>query len=74
MKNRGIYKYISKVLYGFSITFILPIIVALINKESIFPFIIPLLVSLIIGLLLDIISKKNSNLYAKDGFIIVSLS
>ena len=47
MKNRLVYKFIGKVLVGFSILFILPTIVALIKKENIIPFFIPQAVSLI---------------------------
>lgn len=74
MKNRLVYKFIGKVLVGFSILFILPTIVALIKKENIIPFFIPQAVSLLLGLLLSRINTDNSSYYAKDGFYIVTLS
>lgn len=74
MKNKIIYKYLGKVLIGFSILLIIPIIVSIIYKESILVFLIPLFISLIIGLLLGLIKTENKNIYAKDGFIIVALS
>lgn len=74
MKNKVIYKYLSKVLIGFSFLLILPIIVSLIYKENIFVFIIPMGLSLLIGLLLKFIKTEEKTIYAKDGFIIVALS
>ena len=68
-------KYIGKVLIGYSLIFILPIIVGLIYHESVFEFIIPGILSLVLGLILNSIkTKDNGNIYARDGFFIVSLS
>lgn len=74
MKQKIIYKYLSKVLVGFSFLLIVPIIVSLLYKENYIIFLIPLLISLIIGLLLKLIKTEEKNIYAKDGFIIVALS
>ena len=74
MKNKAIYKFIGKVLIAFSILLLFPIIVSIIYKNNILPFIIPFLISLILGLLLNKIKATNKVIYAKDGFIIVSLS
>lgn len=74
MKSRLVYKFIGKVLVGFSILFILPSIVALIKHENIIPFFIPQIISLVIGLLLSKIDTRNSSYYAKDGFYIVTFS
>ena len=74
MKSRLVYKFIGKVLVGFSILFILPTIVALIKHENIIPFFIPQIISLVIGLLLSKIDTRNSSYYAKDGFYIVTFS
>lgn len=74
MKNRIVYNYIGKVLIGFSILFILPIIVCLVYKENFIPFLIPQIISLIIGALLNLIDAGNDNIYAKQGFKIVSFS
>ncbi|MDO4996773.1 MAG: TrkH family potassium uptake protein [Bacilli bacterium] len=74
MKSRLVYKFIGKVLVGFSILFILPTIVALIKHENIIPFFIPQVISLLLGLLLSRIDTRNSSYYAKDGFYIVTFS
>ena len=74
MKNKIIYKYLGKVLIVYSLMMIVPIVIALYYKNSIIEFIIPLIISLIMGLLLNRIKTDNNNIYAKDGFIIVSLS
>lgn len=74
MKNRLVYKYIGKVLIAFAALLSLPMLVAIIYKESVVPFFIPTLISLIIGALLNSIKLKNKTLYAKDGFIIVALA
>ncbi len=74
MRNKAVYRYLGKVLMSFTIVMIFPIIVALLNKETIIPFLISGSVSFILGLLFYIIFNKNENLYAKEGFIIVSLS
>lgn len=74
MKNKLVYKYIGKVLIGFSILLFFPVLISLIYKENIMPFIIPMSISLILGLLLNLLKVKNKNLFAKDGFAIVAIS
>ncbi len=74
MKNKLVYKYIGKVLIAFSAILILPMIVSIIYKESALPYFIPAIISLILGFLLNSIHIKNKTLYAKDGFMIVTLS
>ena len=74
MKSKTIYKYLGKVLIAFSLTFIFPMIIAIIYNEHIYPFLIPLGITLYLGIFLNYIFKKEYNLYAKEGFIIVSLS
>ena len=74
MRNKAIHRYIGKVLVTFSALLLLPIIVAIIYKESILPFLISFLISILFGTILVKVYKKDKNLYAKDGFIIVSLS
>lgn len=69
-----VYNYIGKVLIGFSILFIFPIVVALIYKEPIIPFIVPQIISLILGMLFNLIDAKKFTIFAKDGFKIVALS
>ena len=72
--NRTCLKYIGKVLMGFSILLLFPIVIAIIYKESIFPYIVPSVISFITGFILNSTKLENKNIYAKDGFIIVSLS
>ena len=74
MRNKLVYKYIGKVLIGFAILLLCPTIVSLIYKENIIPFIVPISVSLLLGIILNNIKNENKNLYAKDGFSIVTMS
>ncbi len=74
MKNKLVYKYIGKVLIGFSLLLLSPIIVSLIYKENIISFLIPAIISFTIGVILNSLKLKNKNMYAKDGFIIVAIS
>ena len=74
MKNKIIYKYIGKVLITFSILMVLPIIVCLIYKENATYYLYPALLCFLTGFLLNRIRVEKKYIYAKDGFIIVSLS
>lgn len=74
MRNKLVYKYVGKVLIGFAILLLCPVLIGLYYKESIIPYLIPSLVSLVIGLLLNSLKPDNKNLYAKDGFVIVTIS
>lgn len=74
MKDKIVLKYLGKVLIGFSILFIFPIIIALIFHENYMNFIVPQIISLILGILLNCINAKNEKIYSKEGFKIVTLS
>ena len=74
MRNKLVYKYVGKVLIGFAILLLCPVLIGLYYKESIVPYIIPSLVSLAVGALLNSLKPANKNLYAKDGFVIVTVS
>lgn len=74
MKNKLVFKYVGKVLISFSILLLIPILVSLVYKESFIGFLIPLFFSLGIGLLLNKLNPKNKTLYARDGFMIVSIA
>lgn len=74
MRNKLVYKYVGKVLIGFAILLLCPVLIGLYYKESIVPYIIPSLVSLAVGALLNSLKPTNKNLYAKDGFVIVTVS
>lgn len=74
MRNKVVYKYLGKVLIGFSLLLLCPIIVSLIYKENPISFIVPALISLILGTILAFLKVENKNLYAKDGFVIVTMA
>ena len=74
MKNKLVYKYVGKVLIAIAILLLCPIIVSIVYKNSIIPFIIPAISSLILGVLLNRLKPKNKYMYAKDGFLIVAIS
>lgn len=72
--NKLIFRYVGKILQAFSITLLLPIIVSLIYKESFLVYLLSGLLSLSLGSILSYLFKDENDLYAKDGFKIVSLS
>ena len=74
MKNKIIYKYVGKVLIVFAFLLLAPIIITMVYKENPIPFIIPVLLSLLSGIFLNLLKNEKGSIYAKDGFIIVSLS
>lgn len=75
MKNNIVYKYIGKVLIGFAILFIFPIIVSVIYHEDFIPFVIPQIISLFLGLGLNSIElKEEEKIFAREGFSIVTIS
>ncbi len=74
MKNKIVFKYLGKVLIGFSALFIFPIIVSLIYNENYVCFIIPQVLSLILGLILNMINTRDESIYSKDGLKIVALA
>ena len=74
MKRRIIYYFLGKVLIGYSILFLFPILVAFIYKESIIPFLLPQIICLILGFLLTKIKVTEDSFDAKDGFLVTTLS
>ena len=74
MRNKLIYKYIGKVLIGYSFLVSLPFVVGLFFKERAYSFLWMALITLLIGLILNRLKSDNKNLYARDGFKIVTLS
>ncbi len=74
MRNKLIFKYIGKVLIGYSFLLLIPFIVGLFFKELSFSFLLCALFSIIIGILLNLFKTYNTHLYARDGFKIVTLS
>lgn len=74
MRNKLVLKYIGKVLIGYSILLIIPFIVGIIYKEFSLSFLLSAIISLMIGLILSNLKADNVNIYAKDGFKIVTIS
>ena len=74
MLNKLVFKYIGKVLFAFSILLFIPMLVSFIYNESFIPFLVPLFLSFGLGLLLNNLKSEKKTLYAKDGFIIVSIA
>ncbi len=74
MRSKIVYKYIGKVLIGYSFLVFIPFIIGLFFKELSFSFIISAVIALLLGLLLNSIKIDSKHLYARDGFKIVTLS
>ena len=74
MRNKLIYKYIGKVLIGYSFLIFLPFIMGLFFNERTYSFLFMSLITFILGLLLTKLKTENMRLYARDGFRIVTVS
>lgn len=76
MNKKLVFNVISKLLISIAPMLILPMVVSIIYKETSFwAFGVTALFSLIIGILMKAITKNyNKVLYAKEGFVIVSLA
>ena len=72
--NKLIFKYIGKVLKAYSILLLFPLIISLIYNEKIFSFLIVSLITFVIGTIMNKIKTDKKYLYARDGFIIVTLA
>ena len=72
--NRLVFKYIGKVLKAYSLLLLLPLIISLIYKEKIYSFLIASIITFVISLILNSIKTDKKYLFARDGFIIVTLS
>ena len=76
MNRRVVFNILGRILVSEAMLLILPIIVALIYKEStVFALLISTFVALVLGLPLILFLKpKSSVIFAKEGFLIVSLA
>ncbi len=74
MRNKLIYKYIGKVLIGYSFLLLFPFFVGRYYNESGLSFLQFALVTFLLGILLSRLRVDNKRLYARDGFKIVTLS
>lgn len=76
MNRKIVFNVTGKLLQAMSLILLLPMAVSLIYKESsFFSFLITSLISLSIGVILRVVTRKhNKFLYAREGFLIVSLA
>lgn len=76
MNRRFVFNILGKILVSEAVLLILPIIVALVYKEStVFALLISALIALVLGLPLVLFSKpKNNLIFAREGFLIVALA
>ena len=74
MRNKLIYKYIGKVLVGYSFLLLIPFVVGLFFKEFTYSFLICSFFTILLGFLLGKMKTEKKYLYARDGFKIVTLS
>ena len=74
MRNKLIYKYIGRVLIGFSFLLIIPFLVGLLFKERAYSFVFCSIITFGVGLLLSFMKVEDKKLFARDGFKIVTLS
>ncbi len=74
MRNKLIYKYLGKVLFGYSFLILIPFFVGLFYSERAYSFLIVSLSTLVISFLLSKIKTNNNHLFARDGFKIVTMS
>ena len=74
MRNKLVYKYIGKVLIGYAILLLCPVLIGLYYNEPTTSFLIPSAISMTLGITLNNLKPQNKNLYAKDGFVIVTIS
>ena len=76
MNRKIVFNVTGKLLEVLSLILLLPAVVSLIYKENcLFAFLITAAISFVIGFLLRFFTKNHSkNLYAKEGFLIVSLA
>ena len=65
---------LGRILMTESVLLLLPALVALLYDESLLPFLIPAVLLLILFLLFGLRKPKETALYARDGFAIVSLA
>ena len=74
MNYRVVSNILGKVLVTEAILLLLPMTAAICYRESALPFLWTMLPLLIIGGALSTVKPKNSDLFAREGFVIVGLS
>lgn len=76
MNYAMVFGYLGKILMLESVTMLPPLIIAAANRDpvSVLAFAITMLTALLVGILFDLPKKKDKNMYAREGFVIVALS
>ena len=74
MNIRMIAQILGKVLFVIAMLLLLPAIVALLHRETPFPYLITVVISAALGGLLSLLKPTNTKIYAREGFVCVGLS
>jgi len=74
MNYRMIGRVLGYILLTEAVLMVLPLLVAVLYGESVMPFVIPILALLAVGGLLRAATPKRTSMYAKEGFVVVSLA
>ena len=74
MNYRMIGRVLGYILLTEAVLMVLPLLVAVLYGESVMPFVIPILALLAVGGLLRAATPKRTSMYAREGFVVVSLA
>jgi len=65
---------LGRILLTEAVLMLFPLMTAVWYRESVIPFVIPMLILALVGLALDIRKPKRTSMYAREGFVVVSLA
>ncbi|MFQ5794148.1 MAG: TrkH family potassium uptake protein [Candidatus Bipolaricaulia bacterium] len=65
---------IGAIIKWMSLAYLVPFIVALVNRETILPFLIPTLASALLGFALEHRTRESKEIGVREGFLVVSLA
>ena len=75
MNRKMVFYMIGKIVQAEAAMLLLPLVVALLYKETPLPFLITIGIALVLGIALSLIFKpKDRVIYAKEGFVIVAFA
>ena len=74
MNYQMIGRVLGRILQTEAVLLVLPLAVAVIYHEPVMPFVIPILVLVAVGTLISARKPKRTSMYAKEGFVVVSLA
>lgn len=74
MNYRMIFSIIGKILIAVGLLMLLPLIVSVIYRENVLPFVYTIIMFLSVGLCLMFLKPKVNKFYAKEGIVVVGLS